>query len=52
MRRERLNLVVLAEPREDPVRLAEGVLRCGELLDEMRAALEELRELVDRQLPR
>ena len=52
MRRERLDLVLLTEPREDLIRLAERVLRLGEVLDEARAALEELRELLDRQLPR
>ena len=53
MRVERLDLLVLRQPRAISVeRGVERVVELGEPLDEARAALEELGELVDAQLPR
>ena len=49
---ECLDLLVLAQPREDVVCSLEGILDLRELLDQSRATLEELAELVDAQLPR
>ena len=52
MRRERLDLFVLAQVGEDGVRVPEGILDRGQPLDQPRSSFEELRELVHAQLPR
>src|SRR5207248_2558069 len=52
MRVQRLELVALLQLTDHVTCSAERVLLLGEFLDEPRAALEELRELLDRQLPR
>ena len=52
MRGERLDLVLLAHRVDHVVRLLERVVDLGEKLDEPCAALEELAQLVDGQLPR
>jgi len=52
MRRERLDLLVLAQAVRDVAGAGERVLLQRELLDEARPPAEQLREIVDRQLPR
>src|SRR5207248_3118250 len=52
MRRERLDLLVLAQAARDVARTREWIVLGRELLDEARPSAEQLRELVDRQLPR
>ena len=49
---ERLDLLLLAQRCEDVVCSLERILDLRETLDQARAALEELAELVDAQLPR
>ena len=49
---ERFELVLVAQACEDAVRLLERALDLCQALDEARATLEEVGELVDRQLPR
>ena len=52
MRVERRELLVLGQRADDLVRVVERILDLRQPLDERRAALEELLELVYRQLPR
>ncbi len=52
MRRQGLDLLRLVERRDHAVGLLEGILELGKPLDQARAALEELAQLVDGQLPR
>ena len=52
VRVEHLLLLLVGQARGDLARVAERVVELGEPLDEARAALEELRELLDGQLPR
>jgi hypothetical protein len=49
---ERFQLLRFAEPGDHVARRAERVLLLREVLDEPRPALEELGQLVGRQLPR
>ena len=49
---ERLELLVLAQAVNDLVGIRERIRALRELLDETRPTFEELREVVDAQLPR
>jgi hypothetical protein len=52
MRVECLELLFFAQAVNDLVRIREGVAPLRELLDETRPTFEELRKVVDAQLPR
>ncbi len=52
MRVQRLQLVLAAERAEHVVGSLERVLDLGETLDQSRSPFEQLRELLDAQLPR
>ena len=52
MRRQGVDLLRLVERRDHAVGLLEGVLDLRKALDQPRAALEELAQLLDGQLPR
>ncbi len=52
MSRQSLDLFCVVERRDHAVGLLQGVLELRQPLDQPRAALEELAQLVDGQLPR
>ena len=52
VRVEHFLLLFVGEARRDLARTSERIFELGEALDEARAALEQVRQLLDAQLPR